>query len=30
VPNFGEDRDILATRKHIKDSEKKLKHVWNP
>ena len=25
-----EDRDILATKKHIKDSEKKLKHVWNP
>ena len=28
VPNFGEDKDILATRKHIADSEKKLKHKW--
>ena len=30
VPNFGEDRDMLATKKHIQDSEKKLKHKWNP
>ena len=30
VPNFGVDRDIIATKKHIKDSEKKLKHVWTP
>ena len=30
VPNFGADPDMVATKKHIKDSEKKLKHKWNP
>ena len=30
VPNFGVDVDIKATQKHIKDSEKKLDHVWTP
>jgi hypothetical protein len=30
VPNFGEDRDMLATKKHVKDAEKNLKHVWIP
>ena len=30
VPNFGMDTDMIATKKHIKDSEKKLKHKWTP
>ena len=30
VPNFGMDTDMLATKKHIKDSEKKYKHKWTP
>ena len=30
VPNFGADFDIIATQKHIKDSEKKLKDKWTP
>ena len=30
VPNFGQDFDMKATAKHIRDSEKKLKHKWNP
>ena len=30
VPNFGQDVDIIATNKHIADSEKKLKHKWTP
>ena len=30
VPNFGPDYDILATEKHIKDSESKLNVTWTP
>ena len=30
VPNFGEDRDIQYTQKHIVDAEKNLKHTWTP
>ena len=30
VPNFGVDRDIIATNKHIADTERKLKHKWIP
>ena len=30
VPNFGQDVDIIATNKHIADSEKKMKHKWTP
>merc|ERR1719284_2382521 len=28
VPNFGVDKDIIATQKHIADTEKKLGHVF--
>merc|ERR1719263_181490 len=28
VPNFGVDKDIMATQKHIADSEKKLGHIF--
>lgn len=28
VPNFGLDKDIVDTQKHIKDTEDKLGHVW--
>ena len=30
VPNFGEDHDIAAAQKHIKDAETELKHNWVP
>lgn len=30
VPSFGVDRDIIATQKHIKDTETKLKHKYTP
>jgi len=30
VPNFGVDHDILATQRHIKKTEKRLKKKWNP
>ena len=28
VPNFGVDRDIVDTRKHLAAAEKRLKHKW--
>ena len=28
VPNFGQDRDIKATNKHLDDAEKRLNHHW--
>ena len=30
VPNFGEYHEIMATKQHIKDAEKRLKHKWTP
>ena len=30
VPNFGVDRDVIATQKHIKDQELRLKHKYTP
>jgi len=30
VPNFGVDQDIINTQEHLKNTEKKLKHVWKP
>ena len=30
VPNFGIDKDIAYTQKHIKDAETRLKTKWNP
>lgn len=30
VPNFGVDKDVIATQKHIADQEKRLKHKYVP
>ena len=30
VPNFGVDKDILATERHIEAAEQKLDHSWKP
>jgi len=30
VPDFGVDHDIIATHKHLRDTEKRLKHKWRP
>ena len=30
VPNFGPDYDVLATEKHISDTEEKMGHKWIP
>ena len=30
VPNFGVDKDVIATQKHISDMEKKLNHKYTP
>ena len=30
VPNFGVDHDIIHTKKHIADQEKRLDHKWIP
>ena len=29
-PDFGLDRDVINTQKHIKDQEARLKHKWTP
>ena len=28
VPHFGEDNDIMTTKKNLEDAEKKLDHKW--
>jgi hypothetical protein len=28
IPNFGKDKEIIATQKHIQDAEKQLGQVW--
>jgi len=30
VPNFGPDRDIVGTQKHMQDTEAKIHHHWDP
>jgi len=30
VPNFGTDNDIVSSKKHTEDAERRLDHDWTP
>lgn len=30
VPHFGEDHDIVDTKKHARMAEEQLNHIWDP